>query len=126
MTEKSAITVEAIVAVVEAAAAVPPVAMRNSEYAVHSADRAADTGADRAAHDSTDRTRRAATFAGPFLRAADNPLRMAEMGYSKQGEDNSRRGKLNFRGRVDGQRRCPDLRLHLNASFDRSSGSEIV
>jgi hypothetical protein len=120
MTGKSAIAVEAIVAVVEAVAAMPPVPMRNSEYAVHRADRTADPGADRAAHDSTDRTRRAATFAGAFLRAADNPLRMAEMGYGKQGQDKSRGGKLSFRARVDWQRRCPDLHLHLNSSFDRN------
>ena len=93
MTGKSAIAVEAIVAVVEAVAAVPPVPMRNSEYAVHRADRTADPGADRTAHDSADRTRRAAAFAGAFLRAAADPLRMAEMGYGKQGQEKSRGGK---------------------------------
>ena len=77
----------------------PPVPMRNSEYAIHRADRAADTGADRAADDSTDRTRRAAAFAGAFLRAADDPLRMTEMGYGEQGQDKSRGGKLSFKGR---------------------------
>jgi hypothetical protein len=78
--------------------------MRNSEHAIHRTDRTADTGADRAANDRTDRTRRAAAFAGAFLRAADNPLRITEMGYCKQGQDNSRRRKLNFRRGVDGQR----------------------
>ena len=121
MTGKSAIAVEAIVAVVEAVAAVPPVPMRNSQYAIYRANRAADPGADRTTHDSTDRTRRAAAFAGAFLRAADDPLRMAEMGYGKQGQDKSRGGELSFKGRVDWQRRCPDLHLHLNSSFDRNS-----
>ena len=95
--------------------------MRNSEYAIHRADRTADTGADRAAHHGADRTRRAAAFAGAFLRAADDALRMAEMGYGKQGQDKSRGGKLNFKGRVDRQRRCPDLHLHLNSSFDSTA-----
>ena len=58
--------------------------MRNSEHAIHGAHRAADAGADRAAHDRADRTRRAVAFTGAFLRAADNTLRMAEMGYASR------------------------------------------
>ena len=65
---------------------------RKSEHAVHGADRAADAGADRAADDGADRTGRAAAFAGAFLRAADDALRMAEMGDRQQGQ-RERRGR---------------------------------
>jgi hypothetical protein len=122
MTGKSAIAVETIVAVVEAAATVPPVPMRNSEYAIHRADCTTDPGADCAAHDGTDRSCRAAAPVGAFLRAADDPLRMAEMGHGKKGQHESRNRKLNPEGRVEWQRRRLDLRLLLlKSSFARNS-----
>lgn len=50
--------------------AVIVVAMRNSDRAFYAADRSAD----RAAHDSPDRTCRAIAFVDAFLRTADDSL----------------------------------------------------
>ena len=49
------IAVESIIAIVEAAASMVPATRPNSEHAIHRAQRAAYTRADRSADDSTDR-----------------------------------------------------------------------
>ena len=55
----------------------------NPEHAVDRADRASNTGTDRAANYRAHRTRRAAAFAGAFVRAADNALCMPKVGASR-------------------------------------------
>ena len=82
----SPITVESIVAIIEAAASVTPMVPGNSEDPVHSADCATDASPDGSAHNRADRSGRAPALTGTFLRAADDALRMSEVGYGQQGQ----------------------------------------
>jgi hypothetical protein len=118
--------VEAIVTVVEAAAAMPPVMPGQSEHPIHGAYRAANTGADRATHDGTDRTCGAVAFTRAFLRTANNALRMAGMGDRRQqSQRDGRRREAEVQGKTRRwrQRRSPALRgsaldhIHLNSPF---------
>ena len=91
-----------IVAVVIAAAAIAGSRIGNPEYAIHGADRAADAGADRAADHTADRTGGPVAFVGAFLGAADDALRMSDMGNREQGEGNSRSCQIDFSGKPAG------------------------
>jgi hypothetical protein len=110
-----------IVAVIEAAAAMAPVPMRNSERTVDRADCAADPRANRTAHDGTDGSGRAAALVGTFPCTADHALGVADMRDGKQCQHESRSGKLDPEGRVNPQARCPDPGLHLKSSLSRNS-----
>ena len=83
------IAVEMIVAVVKAAAAIAA-PIGNAEHAIHRADRAADTGSDRAADHTAYRTGGPVTFVGAFLRAAHDALGMPDMGDREQREGDGR------------------------------------
>lgn len=48
----------------------------NAQHSFHAANGSADTGADRAADDTSDRPRRTFTAIGAFARAANDALRM--------------------------------------------------
>ena len=69
---------EAIVTVVIAAAAVA--AVRDAEHALHGPHRAADTGSDRPADHTTDRSGDPVALVGTFLRAAHDALGVPDMG----------------------------------------------
>jgi hypothetical protein len=120
LVEKSAIAVESIVSIVEAAASVTPMVPRNPEHAVHGADRAAHTSSDGTTHDRTDWSGRASSLTGAFLRATYDPLGMPEMRNRQQRE--SKRGgcQTKLRREIGRQRQRPGLdiglrRLHLNS-----------
>jgi len=69
------------IVIATAAVAVPVIAMiGNPEHAIDRADRTADACTDRAANHRPNRTRRAAALARTLLRAADDALRVTEMG----------------------------------------------
>jgi hypothetical protein len=90
----------------------------NPEHAVDCADRASNTGTDRAANYRADRTRRATAFAGAFVRAADNALCMPELGHREQCEHNRRDGKIEFHRQTGRRHRRPDSGLvHLDSSI---------
>jgi hypothetical protein len=72
--------------IVKTTAAVPPVAMGNSENTIHGTNRAADPCTNRAADDSADRTGRTAPLTRAFLSAADNALRVSQMRDRQQGQ----------------------------------------
>jgi hypothetical protein len=110
---------ESIVAIVKAAASMPPAMRPNSEHAIDRAHRTADTRADRTADDGTDRTGRTGALARTSLGTADDALRVPDMGDRQQGESQCRRRKQGLcrrTGRRTGwQRHCPDLRVHLDS-----------
>ncbi len=85
-----------IVAVVETAAAMPPMMFRQSEHAVDRAHRAADTRTDRATDNRADRAGVATALTGAFLRAPDDTLRMSGMRHRQQGERDRRRREIGF------------------------------
>jgi hypothetical protein len=85
-----------IVAVVETAAAMPPMMFRQSEHAVDRAHRAANTRTDGSTDDGADRTRVATTLTGTFLRAPDDTLRMSGMRHRQQGERDRRSREIGF------------------------------
>src|ERR1700722_14243907 len=91
------IAVETIVASVEAAAAIMT-AVGNTEHAVHGAHRAADTSADCAANHAADRTGNPVTLVGSLLGAANDALRMPELGDREQDERQSGDGKIESHG----------------------------
>jgi hypothetical protein len=70
---------ESIVAIVKAAASMPPAMRPNSEHAIDRAHRTADTRADRSADDGADRAGRTAALARALLGAADDALRVPDM-----------------------------------------------
>jgi hypothetical protein len=91
--ENLPITVESIVAIVEAAASTVPAMRPNAEHAIHRAYRATDACAYRTADDSTDRASRAAALARALLSAADDALRVPDMRDRQQSQSNCRRRK---------------------------------
>ena len=103
-----------------------PVMPGHAEHAVHGAYRAADTGADRATHDGTDRTCGAVALTRAFLRTADDALRMAGMRDRRQ-QSRARPPPPRDRGarkdRPIASTRSPALRgpaldhIHLNSPF---------
>ncbi len=72
------VAVEAIIAVIEAAAAImTPV--RNAENAIDGADRTSDTRSDSAANDAADRSGNPVTFGSSILGSANDALGMSEL-----------------------------------------------
>ena len=57
-----------------------PAAMRNPEHALDRAHSAANTGPDRATHDTADRTCDPVALMGAFLRSAHDALRVSDVG----------------------------------------------
>jgi hypothetical protein len=115
---KSAIAVEAIVTIVEAAASVTPMVPRNPEHTVHGTDCATHTSADGTTHDRADWSGRASSLTGAFLRAADNALCMSEMRNRQQGESKRSGCQMKLRREMGWLRQRPGLgiglrRLHL-------------
>ena len=85
----------------------------NPEHAIHRADCTTHTRADRTSDDRADRTGSAPALAGTFLRAADNALRMPEMGYRQQGQCDRGGCQMKLVGKAARQRQRPDLRLFI-------------
>jgi hypothetical protein len=117
------ITVEMIVAIVEAAAAI---AMVHPEYAPDRTHRAADTGSDGSADHLANRSGDTAAFRRPLLRAADDALGMADMGDRQQGEGHGRSRQMEFDRQSGGQCRCHDPGLHLNSLAPGRNGRASV
>jgi hypothetical protein len=94
----------------------------NSEYAIDSTHRAADTGADRTANDGAHRACRTATLTravlSAALHAADDALRMADMGHGEQRENECCGCKRKLDAQAGCRRHCDRLRrvhpVHLN------------
>jgi hypothetical protein len=62
----------------------------NSEHPIHGPQRAADTRADRSADDGADRAGRTAALARASLGAADDTLRVSDMGNGQHSESQCR------------------------------------
>jgi hypothetical protein len=99
---------EVIVAVTVAAAVMP---VGNPERAIDGAD----SGSNRAAHDGTDRSGGAFALARAALFAADQALRMPEMGDREQRQNDCRACQAKLCGRTGRHCRCPDLRIHVKS-----------
>jgi hypothetical protein len=111
------ITMESVVAVIKAAAMIM-MPIRNPEHAIHRANGAADTSADRAANHATYRTGHAIAFRRTFLRTADDALGVPDVGDGEQRKGERRGAKIKPGCRAGRQRRCLDFRhgLHRNSS----------
>src|ERR1700688_805278 len=100
------------IVITAAAVAMTIVAMiGNAEHAVDGTDCAADACTDCAADHRTDRTRRAAALARTFLRAADDALRVPEMGDREPRQRGGGCSTVTPRPRAGRQRCCLDAGL---------------
>src|SRR5712664_3554037 len=119
--ENLPIAVESIAAIVIAAAAIA--AIVNPEHALDGAHRPTDAGSNRAADHTAYGAGDPVAFPGAFLRAANDTLRMPDMGNRQQCEHDGRDTKIEFCGKADRKHRCidPDL-LHLNSSCSAIPG----
>ena len=109
------IAAESTVAIVEAAATMPIVAViGDSKHAIYGPNRSADTGPHRAANHATHWTGNPIAFRSTLPRAANDALRMPELGNREQRENECRRRKEFYRhsGR---QARCHGPGLHVNS-----------
>jgi hypothetical protein len=92
--------------------------MRNTENAVHCANRAADTRSDRTADDRPHGTGRTATFARASLGTADDTLGVRDRRDCGQRQGKRRGRKIDPLARADRLRQCSDIRIHLNFLCD--------
>src|SRR6059058_3563055 len=97
------IAVETMIAVVIAAAAISPGAIRNPEHALDRTHRAADAGADRAANHTAHGAGDPASFVGTLLRPAHDALGMTDRGDREQCEQDCRSRNTEFYRQSDGQ-----------------------
>jgi hypothetical protein len=97
-----------IVAIAVAAAVMP---VGNPERAVD----CAYGGSNRTAHNSADRPRGTIAVTRSLLGAADQALRVPEMGDSEQCQNDGGACQTEFCGRTGRHRRRSDLRIHLNS-----------
>jgi hypothetical protein len=92
--------------------------MRNTENAVHCANRAPDTCSDRAANDRSDGTGRTATLARASLGTADDTLGVRDRRDCGQRQGKRRGRKIDPLARADRLHQCSDIRIHLNFLCD--------
>ena len=88
--------VETMIAVVIAAAAISPGAIRNPEHALDRAHRAADAGADGAANHTAHGAGDPASFVGTLLSPAHDTLGVPDIGNREQCEHDCRNRKMEF------------------------------